>query len=467
MRTLSSLLLLSSLVACVDQLDTDELTEAVCYDPDTCYTEPPPAQPPPAPVPIATARTTSSITVQFTTVTVDQTQLYRRAPGGTWTLLRTWAGGGARTLTDTGRGADQMSCYKVRVSNEHGTTDGTEACAVTLPISNIVPVNRLQLRVTVADVTDAGTSNKVSAKLGSTTLPGHNHTGLNYHQNDFGRGSQFTYDLGLENVTELHDITEITLSNFSSSDGMCVAAFTLYVNGGAAYTQSFGNTATTCRWIGGSGHPSSYTVTHAMLRASSGFTAFSSPAVPTEYRWIDGVFHACISIPRDEIESRLEGMVGDKLWGQSDIYWGPVYGRAAVEAAKRDDRTLKIDLDLADNSPYTPDPEVDMDFDIGVALTPVAGGGYNLDLDVRNLHVSVDYPWWFETLGIAFAPICLAATESDCVTAVENVIADAVKKGFTLESRRIPLAAAGACELTPIARVDVDGSLLLACPLSQ
>src|SRR3546814_5543020 len=52
------------------------------------------------------------------------------------------------------------------------------------------------------------------------------------------------------NVSQASDITQITLAK-PGNDKLCVADLSLRVNNTLAYTHTYGNTATSCAWLGG------------------------------------------------------------------------------------------------------------------------------------------------------------------------------------------------------------------------
>ncbi|HEU0031186.1 MAG TPA: hypothetical protein VFQ53_11175 [Kofleriaceae bacterium] len=483
-RLLSCLLFASAVGACVDvadedtpELETETVEQGVCASPDPFDCEPTGGTLD-APEITATARTASSLSVQFPSSSWWTSTALQRRPvtSTTWTTIASFAGGytGTRAWTDGGRAADAIYCYRTRISDGTTTAYSAERCALTLPATSSPRVNRLQLRLVIADIADAGTGDNVGVNLSEMLLPGYNHTGLDYAPvktssiypynfvDDFKRGRDFTYDLDLGSVATLHDISEIKLHKYGT-DGMCVQQFQLLVNGRVAYDRNFGSA--TCQWIDGDdGHQPTFTVTHAQLRAAPQFATYASPVPPLYVCPVAGGGW-CMTIPRSELESRIEGMVGNKIWISDDLYWSSsqVYGPRAVEVSQGDASTLRVDLDLAGNVPYAPDPEVDIDFDIGVSFEP-AGGGYDLILDVKNLHVATDFAWWAEALGVLFTPFCgSGSTEIGCAGAVEDTISAAVSDGFDVQSQRIPMGTSGFCTAPPFAIVQSDGSLMLGC----
>jgi hypothetical protein len=88
-------------------------------------------------------------------------------------------------------------------------------------------------------------------------------------------------------------------------------------------------------------------------------------------------------LPRAEIESRVEGIVGNWIEGVDDEYKrGHLYGSRYVEATPRDGRTIHIDLDLTAINNNWPDGEADVDFDLQFACS-----GGRLSLAVANVSI--------------------------------------------------------------------------------
>lgn len=233
------------------------------------------------------------------------------------------------------------------------------------------PVWRAQFVLVVADVSDAGTDDDVQVQLNPF-----NSTWLDYARNDYERNSSFTYDLMLTNVRQLGDITMLRVYK-NKTNAICVRSMTLVINGRTIYNKVFGNTQTTCLWLdNGDGHPSSYTVSSATLRAHPSWTGYVQPAVPT-------------ALSRSELESRIEGAVGDRI-KSNDLMWGNasynLFGRG-VEVTKKTSKSVHVDLDLAYDLPGPYNPEVDVDFDVvfSCASGKITARGTNYDAHLNSI----------------------------------------------------------------------------------
>ncbi|MBL8204292.1 MAG: hypothetical protein JNM09_08680 [Blastocatellia bacterium] len=221
---------------------------------------------------------------------------------------------------------------------------------------------RVQIQFQTPNVSDAGSDDSVRVRLNGT-----NSTWLDYGRDDFARNTVQTYDLNLTGLSRLSDLQYIYITK-TGSDGWLVKSFSLLVNGRAIYTQTFPGNG---RWLDtDSGESPNYFVSSSTLRADDAWVNYAPPLPP-------------FVIPRVEMESRIEGMVGDFIHG-NQLEWGHLYGRA-VEGTRKNANTLHFDLDLKAAIDYLPDPEVDVDFDVEVTC---ANG--TIAMTVKNVVVDVD-----------------------------------------------------------------------------
>ena len=272
--------------------------------------------------------------------------------------------------------------HTVAESNESNNTAlvSRDACPPPPGPPGDTPIWRVQLRMVVADVDDAGTDDSVKVELND----GHQ-TWLDYGRDDFQRDSDFTYDLVLTNLAKLDDINYIRITKVGT-DGLCLKSFDLLVNGKRIYSQNLAVGRVPCRWLDGDdGHAPSLTVAGTTLRAHSLWQQYTQPFPP-------------LVIPREELESRIESIIGDKLHG-TKLYWGEISGRA-VEVTRKDDHTVHVDLDLAYSLDNWFDPEVDVDLDLGLACS-----GGKISLTASNVQVHVDANWVTDVLSLGLVNI--------------------------------------------------------------
>ncbi len=272
--------------------------------------------------------------------------------------------------------------HAVTESNEsnNGATISRDTCPPPPGPAEDTAIWRAQVRMVVGDVDDAGTDDGVKVELNDN-----HHTWLDYGRDDFQRNSDFTYDLVLSNVGKLDDIKYLRISK-TGSDGLCLKSFDLLINGKKIFSQNLAVGRTPCRWIDGDdGHQPTFSVSRAALRAHPLWQTYTQPFPP-------------LVIPRAELESRIESIVGDRLHG-TKLYWGEISGRA-VEVTRKDDHTVHVDLDLAYDLDNWFDPEVDVDLDMGLAC---ANG--KIALTASNVTVHVDANWVTDVLSLGLVNI--------------------------------------------------------------
>jgi hypothetical protein len=247
-----------------------------------------------------------------------------------------------------------------------------------------MPVWRAQLAIRTADVNEAGTDDSVKAQLN-----GSNVSWLDYARDDFPRNDYFTYDLtladvgnanGSPNVSRLSDVRRLEITK-TGDDGLCIRELMLIVNGKPIYREVFDSPGL---WLDSDQERSrTYTVSYSKLRQNANWRAYPAPVYPRDLPRL---------ITRGEIESRIESIIGTVIH-DNKLYWDHIYGRA-VEVSKKDDGTLKVDLDLAAEVPGF-NPEVDIDFDLGVSCS-----GGRISMTLSNYKVNVDSRWYAEVLTL-------------------------------------------------------------------
>lgn len=197
---------------------------------------------------------------------------------------------------------------------------------------------------------------------------------------------EFTYDLDLTEVSELTDITMLTIEK-QGTDALGIASISLQVNGVEVFDKFFGETASTCLWIDeGDGYFPNYTIFHSELRAHRKWQAYiGSPPQPSPI------------ISNAEVVSRVEGVIGDFLHGKK-LYWDEdAFHPVLVAAEKLDDRTLKVDVDLRADVDFIPDPKIDVNFDLRFEFECEVGAETataTLTVKTRNPRINWDAPDW-------------------------------------------------------------------------
>lgn len=382
------------------------------------------------------------------------------ATNNTWTVIRSYGPVPVSyyEVIDTNVTPDSPYCYRARTWNSTGTRVSYFVCAWT-PGATPSPVWRAQIRIDVADVDDAGTDDGIGVGLNSAytgEFPHGNVTHLDYGRDDFERNSSFTYDLDMAGIGDRFDINHIELYK-GGEDGVCLREFALLVNNVEVFSRTFGNSSSTCHWLDyGGGQSQDLMVTHAELRAHPSWIAFAQPAVPMNF-------------PQLEMESRLEGLVGNVVHG-SGLKWGHIYGRPLeVSKTAGTSDTFHVDLDLEAAVNNAPNPEVDVDLDIRVFFEQSSPGIWNVNFQTVSSQVNVDYAWYWEVLSYTLVPICATVGTVingefvwNCAGSIESYVENRFETAFKPISKAFSIGGTpGGC--TPSVFISGDGGVLFLC----
>ena len=279
---------------------------------------------------------------------------------------------------------------------------------------------RVQIQFNTPNISDADSDDSVKVQLNAG-----NSTWLDYGRDDFERGTSYTYDLKLNGINTLSDIQYIYISK-DGSDGWLIKSFSLIVNGRTIYSQTFPGNG---RWLdNASGYSRTYLVPFATLRGNSSWTSYTPPFPP-------------FVIPRAELESRIEGIVGDYIHG-NELEWGHLYGRA-VEATRKNANTVHVDLDLEADIPVLPNPEVDVDFDV---IVTCANG--TISLQVKNVVVDVD------------SNPALRILTLNLISFLDNYISDRINDGV----KNIKIGQNVPVGFCPVITVDSNANVVFSLP---
>ncbi len=361
------------------------------------------------------SRTTSSLTIRLTDRSSYEQgyELYRALTENDSGILiaSRQPFTGQFDFLDRGLNPDTRYCYRLRAFNASGESSYTN-CFSTLDGRK---VSRLQLRLRTANVQDAGTEDDIMVALN-----GANSTWLDYGRNDFERSDEFTYELLLDGMSDLANIETLYIKK-EGTDGWCLTSLALVVNEVEIYNQDFSSTSSTCQWIDkASGHKEYHSVSHSVLRAHPLWRNYPRILLPS------GVL-----LPQEDIEDRIEGIVGNELyydvfvpyWGAVDPHWGDRHGARYVEASKKDNQTLAIDLDFSIDGPVNLD--VDVDFDLRfegtckVGTTPA-----ELRIIPKNVKASTDFSWLTEALTLWLINLA----EDTIARHIEAVLSESLKQ---------------------------------------
>jgi hypothetical protein len=287
---------------------------------------------------------------------------------------------------------------------------------------------RLQVRVVVGDVGDAGTDDDVMVQLN-----GANRTQLDSPANDFERNSSRLYDLPLTGVGRMKDISSLTIQKVGADfktgdDGVCVARVDLLVNGVLAF-DGFPSPSGPCLWLDSDpGELTFFNFSGTTLRTDNAWLAYQQPGPP-------------LVIPADEWRGRIEGIVGNSI-ASNALYWGDISGEA-VELSGDGGPVLHVDLDLAADAPLLPDPGVDIDFDLVFSCATQPDGKIQLEITSTNVHAEADSSIFWELITF------------DLIDFLDSHVTDSVKTGFK------PISQSITTPICPNVHVQADGTTFL------
>jgi hypothetical protein len=425
--------------------------------------QPPPEEdrkPYPVKTILITGRTESSISLRWhdRSSVETSTLLRRRADGSSgWEEAHTYGPvTGFNDVTDQGLDPDRRYCYQFVVSNEHGDSFSPQRCAYTRG-ATVLPIYRAQLQVETADITNAGTNDRVSVRLnsvpGALTVPTGNVTVMDYGQNDFGSGDNFFYDLELTTLENFTDVTLLSVSK-DGDNGLCISAMALWLNNVRVFHEDFGSRPDGCHWLDNSGdHSRRYSVFHDTLRAHPDWQQFG-PTVQ-------------FAIDRDEIESRMEGMAGHLFSSIDQAQWGNRHGRAWVEASHRDSDTVQVNLDMEGEASYWLNPDIDIDFAVSFRFSE-RNGQWEFDITTSNLEATADFDWFTETLSFILpcGPVISIAFDEgipDCITYLEGYIEDRVRDAWQPIAESFAINNPCPADTRPMATVTLTPDIEFSC----
>jgi hypothetical protein len=306
---------------------------------------------------------TTRVNLRWWNVAARQTRVLRSVNGGPWSEIQVFGPLPDKAYidhVDLQATANTENCYRIATSTGTGVgpSFNTPArCVITREVRPGINlrVYRLQLRLRVANVADAGTDDALEVRLQSPSWlvptvtnwkPAGNSTWVDSTANDFERGSDKVYDLMLDNVATLPDITQVTLAK-PGSDSLCVAGLDLYSNGLLAYSRTYGDTAATCAPVGGDAVLS---VDYNALRSSAPWQQVGT-VIPTGY---DGA----------SLRAIIEAYFGHGLHGFGELRNG---GTISNTRASEDRLNVSVPIRVHD-VPILGDVDSDVRFDL--VLTP-------------------------------------------------------------------------------------------------
>jgi hypothetical protein len=366
---------------------------------------------------------------------------------------------GCYRYVDAGLASDTAYCYRL-APKQNGSLYmdylSRPICAYTREAQS-KPVWRAELELRTDSRQNNGTDDSVRIQLNvpppipafdtTEVIPNGNMTWLDYGRDDFRRGAIDSYDLNLTSISERADIHQISFA-IDGDDTWCMSGFSLFVNGVEVYNENYAPSCLQSEdW--GTYQTNFYYVSHAELRAHPLWQAYQTPQLVDAAEALaalsNGQSVEVLTLPQQEIESRVEAIVGHSIH-YNDLEWGDLVNLRHVEAtATADPQVAHIDLDLEADVPVLDNPSVDIDFDLRFAMTCRADGtGIDFQFATENFFVDADAGLFTQFLGFLFCAV------EGCDPAIVSSIESQVRAGFKPLARTISLQSAeavGACAL--------------------
>lgn len=382
----------------------------------------------------------------------------------------------AKSLTDILHGdlqPDTLYCYQV-VPHDHFSEFADYMSRVVCSYTHERPARsvwRAQLVLRTAGGSSDGTDDQVDVALNRRYLgalyeylagyeqPVGNLTKLDRPGDDHEKNAVEIYDLNLNTIGDMGDITEISIQK-SGSDDWCLKGVALLINDETIFEKSFAP----CKRAT---HESVLYVSHEELRAAPAWPTYRADLVPADAadRLLRGETVPILTISRGDLEKRIEGIVGHSISGTS-LEWGALEGGAYVESTPVDASTVHVDLDF--EADVTGDnPWVDVDFDLQFAM---ACNGSGIDFTVQtppdSFKTRAGASWTSYVLAGLFCTGADQFVGQDCPVAIESAIESRIRNSFAPIANviRFDLGQAGAAcgsVFQPVARITPGGALVI------
>ncbi|MDH3325984.1 MAG: hypothetical protein OEM38_04620 [Gammaproteobacteria bacterium] len=393
------------------------------------YNDPEPTSgttPPTPPIPTF-VRTGSSIkiTIKNTSSVEDGYRIQRRS-GSNWITIASIGAlgtGASYNKTEYGIPSETLRCYRAQVYNEYGTRTSAPRCAYTTD-GRDNKVWRVQVELTTSHISNANTDDAIWVRLNTSSPsyePSGNFTWMDYSTNDFERSDVKKYDLNLSGVSDMSDINRIYFGK-SGSNGWCMKNVKLIVNEIDVFEKSFANEASGCHWMDNdNGNSNYYFIGKSEIRNHPKWISYNQNGAL--------LLLTTLGIPDEELEERIEGIVGDMMHDEP-LYWGYIYDEA-VSVTRGCPNTVTecgkvhVDLDMGASPSFLgiplPNVGVDVDFDLNFQCN-----GGTLNISTSNFTSNANYNWLLDILSLGLLGL------------VDSGVEDAVKNGWKAISQSVP-----------------------------
>ena len=243
-------------------------------------------------------------------------------------------------------------------------------------------IYRLQLKITTGKTNDAGSDDPVYVQM-------NNHNEKFYLArsiDNFQEGKTLVYDIIIDKIEKIKHIDFLRFG-VTGEDGVCIKKVELCVNNcqSPIYVREFSWETGSCIDNNSSSLPSTLEIPGNLLRASSNWNYKDSRK---------DMWRPPLNITKTWLSNIVESTIGNQIMQEGQIVrWGSVgavlenktlFG-PAVEVQKISDHVLQFDLDLEMDRVYSPNPELDVDFDLEFRCE-----NGKIKTTVKNVEVNTD-----------------------------------------------------------------------------
>jgi len=235
---------------------------------------------------------------------------------------------------------------------------------------------RAQIELSVCDQRGAGTTSAVFTTLGNGVR-----TWLEQPGGNFDRGRRYGYDLLLDQLQTLGDVSALTIT-VDGTDDLCLRDLKLIINGSTIFLRS----STAGIWLNATTH---YTLTEsaAELRINTAWQHFGWSLA----EWIATTGAA---VPREELRSRLQSTIASVIHDLA-LTWRPSEGaRGPIRLTRRGDGVVSVSADLTRRVNYWFDNDAVLDFDLRLCGTD----GSRVDPLITNVSLHQTRTWYVQVL---------------------------------------------------------------------
>jgi len=263
-----------------------------------------------------------------------------------------------------------------------------------------IPVFRVQVKIKTSNLPDADLDGPLLVQVGHNwkeVMPHSAPTYLDAGHDDFERGDSYVYDLNFDGIKSLAQIGDIWISNTTTGDGQTIDSVCVIVNNILVYEKGFGTAGRRIPPYG------TLILLFSEMANSSKWNQLindqTGRSIPLGLQIVSYEGQFAIKIPKTEIESRIESIVGHTIYSipvDESVAW--YNGSRPVEIFFKDPNKISVDLDLY-NLVFK-NGSLDVDFNLVVSSTCEGNNQLKIKLESSGFSADLDYSWIGDVLSL-------------------------------------------------------------------